>query len=278
MLTHAPLKVAEIAGLLPPFPRVVERLNDVLDDDALTIDELVRIARFDPVITGQILSAANQIRRLRDAPELSDPFAAASLIGFDRVRRIVLGSSINQYLQTISNTPDTPFFYGHSLAVAIVSQELALLANLPADKAYIAGILHDIGQLCLHVLDARAYREISTRASQDGRILDHEREHFGCDHSEIGSLLAEHWHLPESVQVAIATHHQEGKPLSPLQAVVTLAETLSRALDLPPSPNNRVTHLNQQACELLKIDFSSEAMQNCFGRCRARFRQAIQAQ
>ena len=274
MLSHSPARVAEIAGLLPPFPRVVQRLHDVLDDDALSIDALVRIARFDPVITGQILSAANQIRRQRSASELSDPFSAASLIGLDRVRKIVLDSSINHYMQVIS---DTPFFYGHSLAVAIVSQEIAALASLPADKAYIAGILHDIGQLCLHVLDADAYRTVSALASRDGQLIEHERQQFGYDHSQIGSLLAEHWHLPESVQVAIATHHEEGSPLSPLQAVITLAETLSRALDLPPSPNNRVTHVNQQACELLKIDFASEAMQNCFGRCRARFRQAIKA-
>ena len=276
MLNAADLSVEipRLAASLPPFPRVVQQLLTLLRDDDLSIEALARVARNDPVIAGQMLSVANHVRRLRLQPDLTDPFAAASLIGLNRVRNIVISAGMNRFVQMASGK--IPFFYAHSLAVAIIAQELALLHDLSPEDAYIAGILHDVGQLCFHVLDAEAYRGVCEQAARDGRLIEHEAACFGYHHSLIGCLLAEHWHLPESVLRAIATHHDDGEPENRMQAVVMMAETLSRALDLPPSPNNRVTHLNTQARDLLGIDFHAPAMQDCLGRCRARFRHAVQ--
>ncbi len=266
-------EIPRLAAALPPFPRVVQQMLELLRDDDLSIETLARVARNDAVIAGQILSVANHVRRLRLQSDLSDPFAAASLIGLNRVRQIVVGAGMNRFVQVAAGS--TPFFYAHSLAVAIVAQELAAMHDLSPEDAYIAGILHDIGQLCFHVLDREAYRVVSEQAAVDGRLVEHERAAFGYDHCLIGCLLAEHWHLPEGVLRAIATHHDDDAPENRLQAVVMIAEVLTRALDLPESPNNRVVRVNPLACELLEIDFSSPAMLDCLGRCRARYRHAF---
>lgn len=266
-------EIPRLAAALPPFPRVVQQMLELLRDDDLSIETLARVARNDAVIAGQILSVANHVRRLRLQSDLSDPFAAASLIGLNRVRQIVVGAGMNRFVQVAAGS--TPFFYAHSLAVAIVAQELAAMHDLSPEDAYIAGILHDIGQLCFHVLDREAYRAVSEQAAVDGRLVEHERAAFGYDHCLIGCLLAEHWHLPEGVLRAIATHHDDDAPENRLQAVVMIAEVLTRALDLPESPNNRVVRVNPLACELLEIDFSSPAMLDCLGRCRARYRHAF---
>ena len=278
MLSQADLsiEVPRLATALPPFPRVVQQLLELLRDDELSIETLARVARNDAVIAGQILSVANHVRRLRLQSDLSDPFAAAALIGLNRVRQIVVSAGMNRFVQVAAGS--TPFFYAHSLAVAIVAQELAALYNLPPEDAYIAGILHDIGQLCFHVLAPAAYREVADRAAVDGRLVEHEQAAFGYDHCLIGCLLAEHWHLPDGVLRAIATHHDEEAPENRLQAVVMIAEVLTRALDLPESPNNRVIHVNPLARDLLGIDFSSPAMLDCLGRCRARYRLAFRKQ
>lgn len=266
-------EIPRLAAALPPFPRVVQQMLELLRDDDLSIETLARVARNDAVIAGQILSVANHVRRLRLQSDLSDPFAAASLIGLNRVRQIVVGAGMNRFVQVAAGS--TPFFYAHSLAVAIVAQELAAMHDLSPEDAYIAGILHDIGQLCFHVLDREAYRVVSEQAAVDGRLVEHERAAFGYDHCLIGCLLAEHWHLPEGVLRAIATHHDDDAPENRLQAVVMIAEVLTRALDLPESPNNRVVRVNPLACELLEVDFSSPAMLDCLGRCRARYRHAF---
>jgi len=264
-------ELPKLAEALPPFPAIVLQLLDLLRNEESSLDTLVHMARNDPVISGKILASANHIRRLRVQPDLSDSFAAASLIGVNRIRSIVVTAGMNRFL---AEGEGSSFFYGHSLAVAIAAQELAALCDVSPEKAYIAGILHDIGQLCFHIIDERAFEEAYRQASLDNRLLERETEIFGLDHCRIGAELAEYWNLPEEMLSSILTHHEEDVVTSKLQAVVCLAETLARTLDMPPSPKNRVTKFNALALETLSFEWRHPEMLDCFGRCRARFRQA----
>ncbi|MDD5297537.1 MAG: HDOD domain-containing protein [Rhodocyclaceae bacterium] len=261
-----------LARALPPFPKIVLELLDLLRKDQFSLDCLVRLARNDPVISANILANANHIRRLRIQSDLSDPFAAASLIGMNCIKGIVASVGMNQFL---AGPGGDPFFFRHSLAVAVVAHELALLTGVSPEEAYVAGMLHDIGQLCFHVVDHLALAETSRRAAVDGRLIEHETAAFQTDHCRLGAELAEHWNLPEEIVSAIRTHHDGATVTSRLQATVCVADTLARALDLPPSPNNRVTCLNGAAVEALGLHWNSPEMADCFGRCRARARQAM---
>lgn len=90
-----PVAVASIARRLPPFPKVVLQLLEMLGHDDVSMDALTRQARNDPVIASGILATANRLRRINAQPDLHDPFVAASLIGIAQVRRIVVTASIN---------------------------------------------------------------------------------------------------------------------------------------------------------------------------------------
>ncbi len=274
MLNAAALgeQVAGLARRLPPFPRIVMRLLDLVEDEEVSLQALARLARNDPVISSGILTAANRLRRIKAQPEIHDPFVAASLIGLTQVRRIVLTAAMNRFA---ADDRGANFLSAHSRAVAIVAQELAWLHGISGEMAYVVGILHDVGQLCFHVMDSARFREAYTRAAADGRLLEHERAAFGVDHALLGGALARHWELPEDYAEAIEAHHEDARASSPLQAVVNLAESLARALDIPPSPRNRLIGLNTEAVKLLGIDWSSQEIRDCLGRCRARFCQPV---
>jgi putative nucleotidyltransferase with HDIG domain len=265
-------EVARIAKIIPPFPQVVMQLLEMLDDDDLPLDALARLARNDPVIASGILAAANRIRRIHAQPELYDPFIASSLIGTTMVRRIVITAGMNKFM---TEDKGAEFLLRHSRAVAIVAQELAMLSGVSPEKAYIAAILHDVGQLCFHVMDASLFQDIYRQAATDGRLIERETEAFGVDHAQIGGALARHWELAEDFVSAIQTHHDDKAVTSKLQAVINLSESLTRALDIPSSPKNRLTKLNAPAVEALGMKWGSLEMQDCFGRCRARYRQAL---
>ena len=269
---NLPAEVARIAKIIPPFPRVVMQLIEMLDDEDSPLDALARLARNDPVISSAILAAANRIRRIHAQPELYDPFIASSLIGTTMVRRIVITAGMNKFM---TEDKGAEFLLRHSRAVAIVAQELAMLSGVSPEKAYIAAILHDVGQLCFHVMDASLFQDIYRQAATDGRLIERETETFGVDHAQIGAALARHWELPEDFVSAIQTHHDDMTVTSKLQAVINLSESLTRALDIPPSTKNRLTKLNAPAVEALGIKWGSLEMQDCFGRCRARYRQAM---
>lgn len=274
MLTPANLstEVAKLAKVLPPFPRVVMHLLDMMRDENVSLEALARHARNDPVIASSILATANHVRRINAKPDIHDTFIAASLIGVNQVRRIVVAAAMNKF---VAEEKGADFLLHHSRAVAIIAQELAVMCGVSPEMAYIAAILHDMGQLCFHIMDSQKFQELYRLSTLDGRLLERETETFGMDHAVIGAALAQHWELPEEFVSAIRTHHDDSIVTSPLQAVINLAESMARALDIPPSAKNRLTKLNAPAVAALGIEWDSPAMMDCFGRCRSRFRQAM---
>ena len=268
-----PVAIGAIAKHLPPFPKVVLQLLDMLRDEDASMEALTRLARNDPVITSGILATANRLRRINALPDLHDPFVAASLIGIAQLQRIVVTAAMNKFL---AEDRGSTFLFNHSHAVAIVAQELAQLCGVSTEKAYVAGILHDVGQLCFHIMDAERFQEAYRQSMGDGRLIEREAAIFGVDHTLIGAALAAHWQLPEDFILSIRDHHEDAVVTSRLQAVINVAESLARALDIPSSPKNRVTRINSPAVEELGLDWNSPAMHDCFGRCRARFHYTVQ--
>ena len=271
-LAHA---VAVMARKLPPFPTIVIQLLDMLRNDSVTLEVLARMARNDPIISANILAQANHMRRIHAQSDLTDAFVAASIIGINRVRRIVVTTGMNRF---VSSVPGGLFLFQHSVAVAIAAQELAEFSGESQDLAYISGMLHDVGQLCLNMLDERAFEKVYMDASVDGKLMEREAAVFGVDHCAVGAQLARYWNLPEQIYSAILNHHDEETVTCPLQAAICLSETIVRALALPASPKNRVTLINQHAVAELGLDWSDPGMADLFDRCVTRFRLAIQPQ
>jgi putative nucleotidyltransferase with HDIG domain len=268
----ARIDIAAIADKLPPFPVVVSQLLAELRNDTLSMESLVRITRNDPVISANILSAANRIRRMHALNDVSDTYVAAQLIGVNRIQRIIVTLGMNRFL---AHDTGSDFLFWHSRAVAIIAQELAMLTRVSPEKAYVAAILHDIGQLCFHILDPLAFQEAYNLSGCDGLLLQRETALFGVDHSLIGAALATHWQLPQEFALTILDHHKDNVVSGKLPAVINLAESLSRALDIPPSPKNRVAGINRSAMDLLGIEWDTPAMRDCYSRCRARYRHAV---
>ena len=271
MLTreNLPEEIGKLAESMPAFPAIVMRLFDMVEDENASLDEIVRLAERDPVILAKIIATANHIRRIHALSDIENPFVAASLIGFNQLRRVVITAAMNRFTdQDVGAT----FLRAHSRAVAIVAQELAFMVGVSPEGAYVLGILHDIGQLCLHVKNAELFTTVYAQSALDGRLLERERKAFGVDHAVLGGALAEHWMLPDNYVVAIRMHHDDKEASSHLQAVVNVAESLTRALDIPSSPKNRLTKLNQAALQLLDIHWDNPSMVDFFARCRSRFR------
>lgn len=267
-----PAQIEQIAKHLPPFPSIVLKLLDMLRDDDSSLEVLTRHARNDPVIASGILATANRLRRMHAQADLHDPFVAASLIGTTQLQRIVVTAAMNKFMV---EDKGADFLLNHSRAVAIVAQELAAQCGVSPEKAYVAGILHDVGQLCFHILDAQRFQDVYLKSARQGQLTDWETAAFGVDHTQIGAALAAHWKLPEEFISSIRHHHDDAVVTSKLQAVINLAESLTRALDIPSSPKNRVTRLNEKAIQELGIDWNTPEMFDCFGRCRARYQYAL---
>lgn len=266
---------AIVAGAadLPAFPRVIQELLAALDDDNASLATLARHIARDPVLTGRVLAAANQLLRHEGRPAVKDVYTAASLIGMTRIRHTVLTTSIAAFTR---NLRGKAYFWEHSLAVGIGAQELARHTGLSLDHALVAGLLHDIGQLWMSYFHPEEFTAVRRLVEEERvPVCEAEKRHFSLDHCEIGGIIAEHWELPPEIATAIVAHHAPEPYASSekLAAITHIAELISNALDLPYREVNRVAHVSSLASAVLGIDWNADQTP-LFGAISARYRYA----
>lgn len=257
------------AEKLPAFPKVLQHLIAALDDEGSSLNSLVALLQRDPVLSGKVLARANQLLRADRRQELHSISAAVAFIGWQKLREIVLTASLADFAQ---RSHAAAHFWEHSLAVAIAAQELSLQVGLNPDYAFIAGLLHDLGQLWLAYHHPHQFETARALVARDGvPTCEAEQQLFGMDHGEIGGLVADYWELPAEISLAIGQHHRVDGPWdSGLLAVIHVAEGLCNGLDLPPRPANQVVHLSFAAATLIGLDWGAVPL-DLFGRIEARF-------
>jgi putative nucleotidyltransferase with HDIG domain len=115
----------------------------------------------------------------------------------------------------------------HSEAVARLAYDLAPLAGIDAETAYVAGLLHDIGRLAFVKLPAALRIREQEWLASGFPVVYAETLAYGLDHAASGAKCLRAWALPESLVNAVGLHHRPGPDTSPLSGVLTLAEDLA---------------------------------------------------
>ncbi len=269
-------EVVERINTLHSFPLIVTQLLATMEDPDVNLNVLVKHIEHDPLIAARVLSRANKAgSRTRHAKAIQDIFTATSLIGINQVREMAIMGSIVGFFDDLAPDGMSITFWRHSIDVGVCSEELALATTISASAALVAGLLHDIGQLCLYRLDPGAFRSVWDKVhSHHIGIEQAENETFGVDHSEIGAWMAESWSLPTNIVAAIRHHHLPDPALDELLVpIVHIAEVLTNALDLTNRTENSVTHISSAACLALGLTWSRD-VRPMFGRMEARSRHA----
>ena len=104
-----------------------------------------------------------------------------------------------------------------------------------SNRAVVAGVVHDIGQLVLLQNRPHEYGEIlnATRDCPE-RLCDEELKRFGVTHAMVGAHLLNLWGMDSDVVNAVAHHHDPESARSSDFSVLTalhVAEGLTRELD-----------------------------------------------
>jgi putative nucleotidyltransferase with HDIG domain len=194
---------------------------------------------------------------------------------------VTISHATAAYAKGAMRTAELRRCWQHTVATAVLSEEIAHACDAFTNVAFTAGIMHDIGRLALLVAYPSEYeRVIRGAAEQSLDILDFEREEFGVDHAEAGRALAERWGLPLDLRVIAGRHHDpsEGSELDLLRIVhvaCRLAEILGydivRALvpqdvdtvlaELPPRARARMKKTPAELCTKIEqriLEFDSD--------------------
>ncbi len=223
---------------LPPMSGRLLRLHALLSTVPVDLHAVAAIIRTDPPLTAHLLRLCNSAlfglrRRIVRVEE------AAILMGTVRLRSLVFACYLAQVTGDRLPAAEAQQFCRHSLLVAMLAEVAARwLGSQETDRAYLGGLLHDVGKLPLLMVALREDPSSRHWLRDSAEMLGLEREHFGLDHSEVGRWLALAWNLDPALVEILETHHQpELAHCDPeLVGMVALADHLCERLDEEAQP------------------------------------------
>jgi HD-like signal output (HDOD) protein len=217
----------------PAIPTIFLPLLDLLNlpPERVKLDEVVKLVSYDNTIAAQCLRAASSpIFGLAKAPESIR--GAIITLGLRRVQTILLTCCLGSAFPTGDWALDPIVFWRHSLGCAMICQKFSnKLASADGEKAYMAGLLHDIGFLVNCMAFPKEFGIATAQATREQIPLDEaERACMGFTHCETGRALAENWHIADDMAQVIAHHHapEASESAQPLVALVHLSDMLCR--------------------------------------------------
>jgi len=218
---------------MPAIPAVFLPLLKLLNNpgEEVKVDEVVRLVSYDGTIAAQCLRLAGSPLFGMVQPPKSIKGAVMSL-GLRRVETILLTCCLGQAFPVKQWALDPAVFWKHSLGCAMVCRKFSeKLAAADHEKAYTAGLLHDMGFMVNCLAFSKEFAKAMEHACRD-EIPLHEAEQatMGFTHCETGQALAEKWKLADDIVEVVAHHHavEQSQKSQPLVALVHLSDLLCR--------------------------------------------------
>lgn len=221
---------------MPTVPAIVQPLISLLrtSSDQVDLEKVVELVSYDSSIAAHCLRMANSpLFGRRNTETVRHAIVA---LGLKRIEAILMGCCLNTMVPPGKWALDPVMFWRHSLGCALVSTRMAKLIGYPdPEKAYLAGLLHDLGILVNTVTCTEEFRQCVHKAQQTHMPLHCcEQEELGFTHCQSGKILAEQWKFSPDIAAAIEFHHdvESATAAAPLVSLVHLSDLLCRLRDL----------------------------------------------
>ena len=263
---HRIAKLIEEIGEIPTLPTIIQAITDIVNDPDSSASDLANVISGDVGLSAKILKLANSAA-FGFSREISDIQHAIALLGFRQTQALAMSVPVFETLIKLAAF-DFQSFWRHSLRCAKLSRMLSLaLTKRGIESAFVAGLLHDIGQV-VFAMSVRGKQEQADALSSKENIssIEAEEKVLGITHAEIGYHLGEHWLLPTPLTTAIRYHHApEIQPeRQDISMVIFLADTFC---DMKLSSLEQIDDLDEKTRGLLEeLNMSSVA-----------FKEALQA-
>ncbi len=214
MMERAEILVGAVDDL-PTIPIVATKVLQLLDDPDVSIEEIADLMLSDQVMTARIMKLLNS-PVYKPTQEITSLKRALVYLGLRHVRELALTTSVINAFDGTSGALELNAFWEHSFGVGMVSKIIAQkIGYKDLEKAYISGIIHDLGEVFLSNFLREPFLEVLDYIKiHPVKLVDAEAELLGTTHCEIGLCMARKWNFPEAYCDVIAYHH------SPTEATV----------------------------------------------------------
>ncbi len=229
---------AIVAGIdaLSPIPQVANRVMALAGDPKSSMRTLSELIEHDPVLTANLLKAANSAY-FGLSKTVDSVHQAVVYLGMGKVVDLVLlGASSGNFAKVQEGYGlDSGELWRYSVSSALIARDLSEKKGIgDAHVIFTAALLKDIGKVVLSQHVAESFEKIHFLVAQHGfSFREAEKGVLGIDHAELGAMIAERWKFSEHLVDIIAHHHVPMESKHPMEcAVVYLADTLCMTMGI----------------------------------------------
>lgn len=190
---------------LPHLPHIPQRVLTLLRQPNINYPGISKVLSQDQTLAARVLHLANSAA-YAGTQAVTNLQVALSRLGMKSIQSLMLKESIKAI--TIKKTAEgrsrAEVLWKRSVASGVIMENLSYCCQLKSDEAFIAGLLHDIGEMVLLRI-LHDYQRI-TKQKLPAPVVDYVAQE--C-HENLGGVLAQHWNLPEAIKPLLEHHHGE---------------------------------------------------------------------
>ncbi len=233
---------------LPSLPALHSQLTEELRQDSPSMERVGEIISRDIGMTAKMLQLVNSAF-FGLAQPISTPMDAVTYLGLNTIRSLALSMAIfSQYDQKTCKAFSLDALARHSWITGKLARTVAQVERQSTqfrEQCFLAGMLHDTGQLILAFELQDEYAAVISQARmQNVPLWQAEQQSFGASHADVGAYLLALWGLPNPIIEVVAMHHQparcaaaEFSPAVVVHAADVFAHELSGAeTEVTPPP------------------------------------------
>lgn len=192
---------------VPRLPSVIPKLLQSLRDPKSSATDYVKIINKDPALSTAVLKLANSVYFNPTSKKVNSIETAVVKLGIEGLRSVLSTAVMQPVIQRKS------YYYSefghklwtHSVCCAVACEMIAKQRGLEPYKAYLLGLVHDIGKITI-------FSELSTQFQQN-RNQDNAQPGYAAfaplmqsTSEQLSYTVAQDWSLPEEISEAL---HQQ---------------------------------------------------------------------
>lgn len=219
-------QLKKAADNLPVLPEIAQQVMDMTKSPDGSMRDLAALIGKDAVIALRVVKAANSAL-YGGLSEIRDLNAACARLGMKTVANIVQTvANGNLYVTGHKKFKDMMrALWRHNVATAYCADEIAkAIAEPRSDEFFFAGLIHDVGKVCLLDILSEAYSGVLGKLREAPELLDEVLENY---HSLVGLAVVSQWGLAN--EFAVATYCHTDPSTVPFEECLPMTHTVALA-------------------------------------------------
>ncbi len=236
---------------LPSFPDIALRVRQILADENVTQEQVVRVVGSEPALAARLLQIANSAALNFTGKAITELRTAINRMGHNMVRSAAIAFAMSQLKKVDSlKGLEQPLdkLWKDSAAVAAMSHAVARrFSKVNPDTALLAGLLHGIGKLYILTRSSKHPALFADQTTYNQIVRDW--------HSAVAKALLENWDMAEEIVCAVSDYEDmerdHGGPVD-LTDVLTVGNLLASFKEHPETIE--INMHDVAACKRMMID------------------------